>query len=60
MGSSRASYGNFRLPLIIETINYEQGDLVTFSPEKHKNSVEGFAHEYEEKNSFEFHVSGDL
>ena len=43
MTSRRALYGNFRLPFIIETINFEQGYLVKFSPEKLQNLIERFS-----------------
>ena len=58
MTSHRALQDNFRLPLIIETINVEQRYLVKFSPEKHC-FYQCIFYEYEEKtvSNFTFQVT---
>ena len=61
--SRRARYGSFRLPFVIEIINFEQGYLVKFSPEKLQNLIERLSQcifcEYEEKTvtNFTFQVT---
>ena len=61
--SRRPRYGSFRLPFIIEIINFEQRYLVKFSPGKFQNLIEPFSQcifcEYEEKtvSNFTFQVT---